>query len=90
MQRTVSENGARTPEMIAEQVAKYGKFIGIEKDPFINAYRKYYDVSTFCITDRVVEITLIDGIAVSARYVPAIVAKTLPPLPKNIPDFGNF
>lgn len=90
MQEIKTENGTRTPEVIAKECNKYGKFIGMTKDPFVNAYRKYYDMSYFDVKDKIVEITISDDVVISARYVPAVVARTLPPMPNNIPDFGNF
>lgn len=88
-QKITVEGGARTPAMIYESCKKCGKLISVDKDPFMNAVRRFYDVSELGITDRVVEITEANtGEIVSARYVPASIIKTLPPV--NVPEFGNF
>lgn len=79
------EKGIRTPESIAEDCRRNGHLLAIDRDPRLNAVRKYYK---FGDDKRPMEITIADNRIVSARRVPEVVLKTLPPL--TPPQFGNF
>lgn len=76
-----SVNGVKTPAMIADECKRYGKLIAIDSHPFMRATRQFYDMSYLNVTDKIMEVTITEtGSVVSARYVPATVARTLSPV----------
>lgn len=79
------EKGCNTPESIAEQCKRNGHLLAIDRDPYLQGVRKYYSLGE---DKRPMEITEVDNRVISARRVPEVVLKTLPPL--NPPQFGNF
>ena len=79
------EKGCSTPESIAEQCKRSGHLLAIDRDPYLQGVRKYYSLGE---DKRPMEITEVNNRVVSARRVPEVVLKTLPPL--NPPQFGNF
>lgn len=79
------EKGCVTPESIAEECRRNGHLLAIDRDPFLQGVRKYYQLGD---DKRPMEITVADNRIVSARRVPEAVLKTLPPL--TPPQFGNF
>lgn len=82
------DNGCNTPEAIAEDCRRRGHLVAIDRDPYLNGVRKYYQLKGKFEDKRPVEITFINNRVVSARRVPETVLKTLPPLIP--PQFGNF
>ena len=82
------EKGVTTPESIAKDCQRNGHLIAIDSDPYLNGIRKYYQLNKPFEDKRPMEITEVGGRVVSARRVPEVVLKTLPPL--NPPKFGNF
>ena len=79
------EKGCSTPDKIAEECKRKGHLLAIDRDPYLQGVRKYYSLGE---DKRPMEITEVDNRVISARRVPEVVLKTLPPL--NPPQFGNF
>lgn len=79
------ERGCNPLQAIAEECKHKGHLLAIVRDPYLQGVRKYYSLGE---DKRPMEITEVDNRVISARRVPEVVLKTLPPL--NPPQFGNF
>lgn len=79
------ERGYNPLQAIAEECKRKGHLLAIVRDPYLQGVRKYYSLGE---DKRPMEITEVDNRVISARRVPEVVLKTLPPL--NPPQFGNF
>lgn len=90
--KTKLENGARTPEVIAEELKKVGKLEAVIKGDGGLIYH-YYTTSGLADGLPVIEVTYLNDKAIAIRRIPLEAYKFLYPRNKKIDDnftFGGF